>query len=331
MTAAFRRLKSMMQVPSLVDPRDVARISTPTRRTPSLGLYVRRRVLHWLRATRQLWRANFSVWASPVAGERIRVPILLGQGLVNLAPFEPWLSDTLERFFARRSGAFVDVGVNVGQTLIKAKVLDRLRPYYGFEPSPACCMYLEHLIRLNRFPNCTVVPAGLSDGSRLGTLRFHSNDTLDPRATVVDRFPYDHEGFCSSRVVGLVHGDEVIAELGLGEVAVVKVDVEGGELEVLRGLTETLRRDRPYIICEILPVIDAESPTGRFRLARQQDLLDLVRRLGYTVFRIYENGTTERITEIAAHADVALSNYIFVPEGELDAFRRDFPATSMGV
>ena len=41
---------------------------------------------------------------------------------------------------------FIDVGVNVGQTLLKLKSISSEINYLGFEPNPNCVNYLKNLI-----------------------------------------------------------------------------------------------------------------------------------------------------------------------------------------
>ena len=48
-------------------------------------------------------------------------------------------------------------------------------------------------------------------------------------------------------------GDEALTELGISLISVIKIDVEGAELQVLRGLSGTLRSARPPVIFEVLP------------------------------------------------------------------------------
>ena len=45
---------------------------------------------------------------------------------------EPWMIELLAMLLKEKEGAFIDVGVNVGQTLIKLKSIDINRKYIGF-------------------------------------------------------------------------------------------------------------------------------------------------------------------------------------------------------
>ena len=72
--------------------------------------------------------------------------------------------------------------------------------------------------------------------------------------------------------------DHAIAEAGAERVALMKLDVDGHELHVLRGARETLRRSRPVIVMELAPYTLEE------RGEDPRNLLDLLDEVGYALF-----------------------------------------------
>ena len=95
-----------------------------------------------------------------------------------------------------------------------------------------------------------------------------SRDQLDSAASVVEGLREDGE-FRPQQMVAVQALDEVAQTLEIGSVAVLKVDVEGAELEALNGAHGVLAEWRPFILCEVLPVYDEASPQGHFRKLRQ--------------------------------------------------------------
>jgi FkbM family methyltransferase len=281
---------------------------------------------HALERRGWLWRANFTV-TGRLANRPLRVPLQFGSGWEHLRMREVWLFRAIERVLRQYPGVFVDVGVNVGHTLIKVKAADPDRDYIGFEPNPNCLRYAQHLIDVNKFTKSTIVPVGLSDRSGLFKL-FHNPD-VDPSATIVEGFR-EPERYAHAMVVPVAIGDEVLDDLGVGDVSIVKIDVEGGELDVLRGLRRTIARCAPFVFCEVLPVFDEATDMGRFRVRRQAEMLQLIAELRYSMFRIYVNEAVEEVTDFGGvHSDMTLANYIFVPNGQLEWFRREFRPTTV--
>ena len=288
----------------------------------SLGTRVRRELLHLLALSGQLWRVNFSV-AAAIAGRRMRIPVLFGQGPQNLALLEPGIFDAFEKILALRPGPVFDVGVNVGQTLLKIKALDRTREYVGFEINPRCCQYVDTLIEANRFTACTIVPAGLSDRNGLTTLWLRRNVSLDPSATTIGDV-CDEAETLRPQCGAVCRGDEAAAALNVQALAAIKIDTEGAELEVLRGLAHTIETFRPFIICEILPVGDAGSPAGQTRLHRQTAVQALFAGWHYLLFRLHADATVEPVEEIGIHGDLDLTNYLVIPEEQLHIVAQTF-------
>jgi FkbM family methyltransferase len=265
------------------------------------------------------WRMNFSV-AGRVGERPLKIPIMCGRGYQNLQIGEAWLYKAFAKVLAARDGAFVDVGVNLGQTLIKVKLINPKRQYIGFEPNPQCTQYVSELISVNGFEHCTLVPVGLSDTARVAVL-YAKADAVDPSASVVPGFRAA-DRYARTQYVPVFPGDGLLADVD--RIALLKIDVEGGELEVVSGLVETLRRSSPIVFCEILPVFDESTENGQFRKQRQDRLLATLRALGYVVFRMQQDESVVELADIATHADLALTNYAFVPAPQVESFRALF-------
>lgn len=91
------------------------------------------------------------------------IPFVKGMGLENFLIKEEWLDLLIRNYVNQNKGAFVDVGVNIGQTLIKVKTQYPNLEYIGFEPNTACNFYTTLLIQKNNFKNCIVQNYALND------------------------------------------------------------------------------------------------------------------------------------------------------------------------
>lgn len=177
----------------------------------------------------------------------------------------------LDAFLAERGSrlCLLDVGALHG---LFALAFTHGRPQahaLAVEPSPVALEVLESNLRLN--PGCRIEPQPVALGARPGLLRmqpcWHHLEAL-PEGTTV-------EGAVD---VPLTTVDLLCSERGFSP-DLVKIDVEGYELEVLEGARETLARCRPVLFLEVHP--DRLAALGH-PVAEVVDLLD---RLGYELFR----------------------------------------------
>lgn len=235
----------------------------------------------------------------------ICVPILGGVGYEHFGNNEVWMGALLFKLKEYYSAnLFVDVGANVGQTLLQVLAINRKQHYYGFEPNPSCVHYLLELIRINKFKNVTIYPVALSDNSGPSTLKMYTDSTTDSTASLIQDFRESQTG--ESNVMVLA-GNCISFEKKIG---LIKIDVEGSELEVLQGLATFIGRDRPLIICEVLPAYDAGNIN---RITRQSFIQDLLKKVGYIIFHISTTGALTSVEHFGVHDDIKRINYMFCP------------------
>jgi FkbM family methyltransferase len=199
---------------------------------------------------------------------------------------------------------FIDVGVNIGQTLIKSKDILPSIQYIGFEPNPNCLLYLNTLIDLNHFKDTTIYPCALSDKDGLIDLDLYNDSLTDSSASIIHGFRSSSK---KTLKVPSFTWKSAIRDADI-KPGIIKIDVEGSENLVLRALQELISVNRPLIICEVLPVYSIENKS---RLAAQQEVEKILRSIDYCIARVNSDGTTNRISEFGVHGDLGQVNYIF--------------------
>lgn len=150
-------------------------------------------------------------------------------------------TEKLLRRVLGEGGVFVDVGANVGYfTKLASELVGARGKVLAFEPMPAAL----RLLRMNTagLSNVTVYPVALSD--RTGTATFYVRKKGDTSSLSPD-------GDATPVPVTVATLDEQLA--GERRIDVMKIDVEGSELDVLRGGQMTIRRHRPIVYFEFLP------------------------------------------------------------------------------
>lgn len=188
--------------------------------------------------------------------------------------YEPEETALLERVL-RPGDVFVDAGANIGYfTAVAASRVGPAGQVHAFEPVPEYCARVEAFCAANPAYAVHVQPDALGDAEGTAEVRVTRERNIGWNTMVPGLMnSADARGTHTVRVRRL---DAYLAERGIARVALLKVDVEGFELPVLRGMTGHFARgDRPVILCEIAP---AAYPLLGSRIA---DLFELLAGHGY--------------------------------------------------
>lgn len=140
---------------------------------------------------------------------------------------------------------FVDIGANVGvHSLYMSQFCSEV---HSFEPNPVVRGSFEEKIRINTLKNIFLhgVGVGMVDQE---LPYFAPKGCNQGTGSFIEGYSSNNDN--NGVLLKLVCGDEYFEKLGLTQIDIVKIDVEGFEKNVLCGLKKTLEKYRPIIFLE---------------------------------------------------------------------------------
>jgi FkbM family methyltransferase len=235
----------------------------------------------------------------PANGYRMEVPLddLVGRTVYLTGQFEP-ASTAAARKLVRPGARVFDVGAHSGYfSLLFARLAGDSGAVHAFEPVPETAGRLRANLARNPALGTTVRVWELALSDREGRLRLNVAGAANtgashvaPVAEVED--PWRREaGVARAIEVECRTGDSIWRELGRPEVGLVKIDVEGHEIHVLRGMREMLATGRPFVLTEVRDRMLRAAGGSR------AGLFDLMQSLGFVSYdhvgggRFIENRT----------------------------------------
>lgn len=212
---------------------------------------------------------------------------------------EPWILRTCLHLM-RPGDVFCDVGANAGYFSIGvARRAPGVR-VIAFEPQPTLARAIAVSAALNDLDNVLVFPTML--GARDGTAKLFV-PSHSVHASAVPRAPRVRALTCPVRTL-----TELVDRRLVPWPTLVKIDVEGAELEVLQGAVRLLQENPPYL------VLESDENADRFGYSRS-DLLDYLRDIAnFAFFGIHPDGSLLPLA--TALSDTAVSDILVVPQGK---------------
>lgn len=179
-----------------------------------------------------------------------------------------------------------DIGANIGETSL---VFSRkCSTVYAFEPDPETTIRLKEHLSQNEIKNVTTFEFALGNTNHnVSLLRTAHNSGGN-------RIVSGSQGVA----IEVRRLDDVIKEQNLKMPSLIKIDVEGYEMQVLQGAVETIRVSRPVIFSEV------NDQLLRRNNSSARELIEFLQRAGYTVFRAQDGVKIESANDTKSHFDL---------------------------
>ena len=158
-----------------------------------------------------------------------------------------------------------DVGANIGYHTLQFATAASSGTVYAFEPLASARKTLERNVAVNGARNIVVVDRAVAG---------RSGDVLLGRTSHYDQAAIDWAGAGNVTIRCPATSLDDFVAAGHPPPTVVKIDVEGAEVEVLSGSKRCLERYRPLVICET----HGDQPA--------RDVFAILTRHGYALFKV---------------------------------------------
>jgi FkbM family methyltransferase len=189
---------------------------------------------------------------------QLRIQDMTQETILLEGQWDPLLTEFTKQTLTEGS-VFVDVGANAGYfTLIAAQCVGHSGKVLSIEPNPAVAQQLKVNVARSSVSNVILEEVACSDSPSTMTLYIPDESKLGQAS-----LSKTNAGSMESVEVRSAPVDQLILDHALEKVSFVKIDVEGAELMVLRGMTETLRRFKPIIVLELEPDLLADLGTTK--------------------------------------------------------------------
>jgi FkbM family methyltransferase len=183
-------------------------------------------------------RTSYPVVTGPLKGARFILGSLSGEGGGASVYFNQMETEQTAAMIGeiRPGGTFFDIGANVGfYSILASRLVGTDGNVVAFEPLVRNLSYLQRHVELNHADNVRVLPFALSSENTILSFATGPNSAMGHLS---------RDG--GEMLVPTVTLDDIAERLGLMP-DVMKMDVEGAEMDVFRGASRVLSEAKPTI------------------------------------------------------------------------------------
>jgi FkbM family methyltransferase len=172
----------------------------------------------------------------------------------------------------KKDNLVLDIGTNFGTTILQfARIIGKDGLAYGFEPDPTNFSICQNNIKLNKFSNIRVENLGV--GSKDDTLLLVVDSEYNRGMNKISLENNGKESF----FVKIICIDDWVESKNITQVDLIKIDVEGFEMEVLKGAEKTLKTFKPLLFIEL------DNNNLKLHNSSAKELVEYLMFLGYEI------------------------------------------------
>jgi FkbM family methyltransferase len=195
--------------------------------------------------------------------------------------------------YAKRSNHILDIGSNFGYYSLLASDVNPGSKIMAFEPAPAMFQRLTHNLNLNAYLN--VMPLNLGLSNEKGRFDFFVADNKHSGMSGLSM----PDGIDGQKIqVEITTVDQILADHGDVMPDLIKIDVEGNELNALLGMKHMFSVCKPVFFIEIY-----DRNLAKFGHSRDM-VFDFFKDQGYSIMEV---GTQNRLVHIDQPKDIGLA------------------------
>ena len=173
------------------------------------------------------------------------------------------------------NSVYFDVGANIGLMSIPILHNHPSCKVVSFEPSPNTLSYLQRTAQESIFGDRWQI-IGKAAGSNIGNLEFYA---AVPELGALDGFKDTNRAGTTRKVtVPVTTIDAEWESLGNPKVSLIKIDVEGAEIQTIQGALNCIKTEQPYLL------IEWNSVNLKAYEYPSEKLIDLANEINYMIF-----------------------------------------------
>jgi len=160
---------------------------------------------------------------------------------------------SVERLFEllpSNGGIFFDIGANIG--IYSLNMFRKAESVYAFEATETTYNHFKDTIDLNNIKNINLFLSAVHNKDN-EIVKIYINDDSNVGGNSM------YYGEILANQVKTIKIDTFVSEKNISRIDIIKIDVEGNELNVLEGAKESIKKFKPIIFCEINPKLNSDA------------------------------------------------------------------------